>query len=332
MPKELRQNNPDRVAVKEAPFLLREESLPSHLAPLLDTYTFRRSSIAEIDNSYPLTHSAWPGLPETTSSDLRAREMINAPMLGAYTKDEEMVGYSRLLWGYDNEGKSELAIHMTAIKKGLRDGGIGEALQWQARQVALEFPQPPVDQLTATFDNLQGRNCNLPFKIGMVCGSAGGRFIPDAYSSLTGEQHKGNPTDRFQGRWYINSEWVNARREERIQLPTTEQVRNLTTVVDFTVDKEKDIPIPTTPDTSRNDPYLAMPIPLNWDSLLAADRHDGYPVANAWRQTTREVIEHYHSSGYTTIGQVTDGERGANFQIMAYGFDPFNPPTELIKQ
>lgn len=336
--KETQITNPDRGNSSRDVFTLHPESVPSDLVPLLSRYEFRRCSVNEIDNSAHLTQNAWPGLPESTSLDLRIRNMINAPMCGAFDSEGNMVGYTRLLWGYDNNGIPEIVSHMTAVSDLVRGEGIGQAFKWQARQIALEFPATPVDQLTVTFDNLQGRNCNVNFnKLGIICGSAGGEFKPDIYGGLTGEQHKGNPTDRYQGRWYLNSEWTRAHLERRVRLLSAEDIRAFPRAISFIVnllDENSSIsgnPVPIGLNLDIEEPFLVMPTPLDWDNLLAEDKQDNYNLTNLWRQVTRKVIINYHNKGYTTVAAITDKERGINLQLFVLNFDSFNPPSELLK-
>jgi hypothetical protein len=88
------------------------------------------------------------------------------------------------------------------------------------------------------------------------------------------------------------------------------------------------IPVPKTVDIELHQPYLKLPIPLDWDKLLRLDKN--YLYSNLWRQATRVVLDKYHANGYTTIGQVSDKASGVNLQILAHNFDPYNPPSELL--
>ena len=331
-----RLDNSDSLAYDTNLFRLRSSNVPEHLQDLLTRYDFRRCSAAEIDDSVALTHNAWPGLPESTSLDLRANEMINAPMCGAFNANDEMVGYTRLLWGYDNRGYPEIVSHMTAVKKDIRDSGIGEALKWLARQIALEFPAYPVGQLSVTFDNLQGRNCYVNItKLGMICGAAGGVFKENAYDALTGEQHRGNPTDRYKARWYLDSPWVKAHLNDEIKKFSLEEVRSYPCALQVNKETTSDqmIPIilPDAANAELQENYITLPIPLNWDVLLSVDKDYGYALAKAWRTATRTLLPVYFGRGYTVISQIQDSERWVNFQIMMKNFDPFKPPKTLLK-
>lgn len=331
----LQPNNPDAVDIKSSVFTLRKENAPIYLQHLFTDYIFRRCTLEEIEKSHTLTEDAWPGMPESQGLDLRANNMINAPQCGAFNKTGDLVGYTRLLWGYTNTGKPQILSHMSAVINQLRNSGIGEALRWLSRQVALEFPISPVTELTITFDNLQGRNSHLNFnKIGVVCGFAGGKFKTNAYGTLTGEQHRGNPTDRYQGRWYLNSEWTIAHLQNRIVLPSLEDARQFPSIINYRPSNDINfgnlLPIPLSTNTKCDGQYISIPVPRNWDLLLKIDKDNNFKLANAWRQSTRDVIQNYHSRGYTTIGQVGDKNNGINLQIMALNFDPFNPPKELL--
>jgi predicted GNAT superfamily acetyltransferase len=330
--------NPDTQTVFESPFILRSDSVPQHLRPLFTKYDFRRLKLEEVLASDNITHNAWPGMVESTGLDLTARELVNAPVGGAFTKEGELVAYSRLLWGYDNLGEPEMHSHMTAVSSQARDGGIGESLKWFGRQMALEFPSNPVTQLSVTFDNIQGRASHVNLnKLGIVVGYAGGVFRRDIYQDLQGEQHRGNPTDRYQARWYMDSEWVLSHLEDRAVPLTTELIQGVPQAVQVGYDEIREgnnlqhLPIPESTNMEIDHAYISLPIPMNWEGLLYADRDYNFRYSNAWRDTTRNVIENYHANGYTTIGQVTDKSAGLNLQLLAYNFNPYNPPQELVQ-
>lgn len=323
---------------KENPFILRKENTPKHLHPTVDKYTFRRATLNEVLNSEHLTQDAWPGIVPSNQHDLTTRDIINEPMGAAFTADGEMIGYTRLLWGFDDEGTPEIHSHMTAVSSKLRDGGVGEALKWQARQIAQEFPKTPVNQHSVTFDNQQGRIAHVNLnKLGMICGDAGGRFRRNVYGELQGEQHRGNPTDRYQALWHLDSDWVQARLEGAVALFPLEEVQAFPNTIDWdykaiTLEPGKPVlPVPTSVDPGLDQPYITLPSPMVWDEFLAVDAVNDRAHANEWRQAHRAAVETYHGNGYTTIMQATDKDRGVNLQVMAKGFDSYNPPKELLR-
>jgi predicted GNAT superfamily acetyltransferase len=323
--------NADLIQNRENVFRVDESTIPERLRPLLSKYVFRRATAEEITQSVEITNNAWPGASETQSHDLTARDMINAPMLGVFDNQGKMIGYSRLLWGYDNGGKPEILSHMTAVYNTVRDGGIGEVLKWQARQVALKFPQVPVEQLTVTFDNMQGRNCHVNInKLGMICGAAGGKFKPDAYTNTGVKQHMGNPADRYKARWWLNSEWTIAHLENRVKIISVEQARAIHQTLSYKI-RSDGVVVPTSMQLNLNSQYLAIAAPMNWDELLEKDSKSGFNLVIEWRLKFREIVQNYHGKGYTTISLVTDAKNGINYHVMKKDFDPFNPPKELLE-
>ncbi len=328
--------NPDRQPASDNPFVLRPENTPKHLHHLFGSHQFRRLTIDEILNSEHLTQDAWPGATPTNQHDLRARNLINEPVCGAFTNDGEMIAYSRLLWGYDNQGRSEVHSHMTAVASSLRNGGVGEALKWQTRQVALEFPKPAVTQQSVTFDNQQGRIAHVNLnKLGMICGAAGGAYKRDVYGEFA-EQHRGNPTDRYLARWYLDSDWVQAHLEEKVRLFPIEEAKSLPSTVQFGYVELSGqsgrpvLPVPKSVDTQLDQPYITLPIPLDWDEFLRLDAGSNRVHANQWRQAHRAVLDTYHANGYTTVLQATDRDAGVNLQVLAKDFDPYRPPAGLL--
>lgn len=327
----------ERLRGSDNPFVLRPENTPSHLHPLFEKYTFRRATRNEVLNSEHLTQDAWPGIEPTNKHDLTTRDLINEPMCAVFGQDGDMIGYTRLLWGYDDKGTPEIHSHMTAVSSRLRDGGVGEALKWQARQVAQEFPKTPVNQHSVTFDNQQGRIAHVNLnKLGMVCGAAGGSFRRNVYGELQGAQHRGNPTDRYQALWHLDSEWVMAHLEERVNLFPGEMVEALpkSVVFDYIETPQGDsvavLPVPKTVDTQLESPYITLPSPLVWDEFLRMDADNHLVNVNQWRQAHRAVLDTYFSQGYTSIMQATDKNAGVNLQVLARDFDPYHPPRELL--
>jgi predicted GNAT superfamily acetyltransferase len=118
----------------------------------------------------------------------------------------------------------------------------------------------------------------------------------------------------------LNSEWTLAHLEERVTSFSLDQARSLPRTI-ATLDKAN---------LNLNDRYITMPIPLNWDDLLANESKNNYELANKWRVISRSVIQNYYARGYTTITQVKDEEHETNLQIMALNFNPFEPPSELL--
>lgn len=321
--------NPDLLPSRDDLLALRSEFLPKRLHSLLDQYTFRRCRDNEILASRELTKQGWPGMEETTAVDLISRDLINSPMCGVFDVDNRMVAYSRLLWGIDNAGNMEIHSHMTTVLPTTRDGGIGEALKWFARQIALTYPNAPVDQLTVTFDNMQSRNCHINFnKLGIICGYAGGRFIRNTYTEIHGRQHIGNPTDRYSGRWLLNSPWTVIHlygREKRLVMMDISEFP-----VVLSSNLSSGIPEPYTIDlTQDNSAFVTLAIPAEWDDLLSKDRESDYSLCNIWRQANREVLEHYFAARFTTVAQVNDPTSSLSYQLLVKDFDVSNPPKIL---
>ena len=127
-----------------------------------------------------------------------------AILIGAYDRDDRMVGFVYSLVGTKN-GKAMQWSHMAGVLPEHRGQGLGHQLKvaQRARALAAGF-----DLIEWTFDPLQAINAHLNFRrLGVVCDEYAENIYGDSSSVL----HRGTPTDRLVVQWNIRAAAVATR-------------------------------------------------------------------------------------------------------------------------
>jgi predicted GNAT superfamily acetyltransferase len=123
-------------------------------------------------------------------------------VLGAFAGDE-LIGFTLAVAGV-REGECYLHSHMTGIKEGFRDRGVGRALKALQREEALGRG---IRLIEWTFDPLELRNAHFNLnRLGAVCS----RYLPNLYGVTTSPLHRGLATDRLLAQWRLDSSRVMA--------------------------------------------------------------------------------------------------------------------------
>jgi predicted GNAT superfamily acetyltransferase len=118
-------------------------------------------------------------------------------VLGAF-HGSELVGFTMAIAGWRNR-KPFLHSHMTAVRDGFRDRGIGRQLKLFQRADALAGG---ISLIEWTFDPLDAKNAYFNF---MRLGAIVRRYVPNAYGITTSPLHGALPTDRLVAEWHLRS-------------------------------------------------------------------------------------------------------------------------------
>lgn len=118
-------------------------------------------------------------------------------VLGAF-HGADLVGFTMAVVGWRSR-KPFLHSHMTAVRDGYRDRGIGRRLKLFQRSDALGRGIALVEW---TFDPLVTKNAYFNF---MRLGAIARRYLPDAYGITTSPLHGSLPTDRLVAEWHLKS-------------------------------------------------------------------------------------------------------------------------------
>jgi predicted GNAT superfamily acetyltransferase len=118
-------------------------------------------------------------------------------VLGAFDSNH-LVGFTMAIAGWRNR-KPFLHSHMTAVRDGYRDRGIGRQLKLFQREDALSRG---ISLIEWTFDPLDTKNAYFNL---MRLGAIARRYVPNAYGITTSPLHGSLPTDRLVAEWHLRS-------------------------------------------------------------------------------------------------------------------------------
>lgn len=194
-------------------------------------------------------------------------------VLGAF-RGEQAVGFAFGLLA-QHRGRLYHASHMLGVHPGFQETGIGAALKWRQRELALARG---LGVMTWTFDPLEARNAHFNLhKLGAV----GRTYLEDHYGKMDDDLNRGLPSDRIRVEWQLD---VDARDGQRAPIPVTAH---------RIVRSGPSGPILDLPDTSRRETIL-IEAPENVQQL----KRDAIAQARAWRSAQRSAFRWAFDNGY----------------------------------
>ncbi len=215
-------------------------------------------------------------------------------LLGAYS-GARLVGFVAGFVGLRGNGRFKHASHMMGIHPEFQGQGIGTRLKLAQRQAV---QQQGLDLITWTYDPLETANARLNIrKLGAVCRT----YIPNLYGEIGGI-NAGLPSDRFQVEWHINSRHVANRLAGNDAGEAAVPNHLILNPVG-----ENGRPPETTKSPSEVRHFVQ--IPANIRTLKTQDM----PLAQAWRQHTRQLFTDLFTHNYTIIDFVLQEERAFYF-------------------
>jgi predicted GNAT superfamily acetyltransferase len=215
---------------------------------------------------------------------LKVSQILGGVAAGAYDAEGALVGFVFGMTGV-KDGEVVHWSDMLAVKRGLRDTGLGRRLKAHQREVLLERG---VTKMLWTFDPLQSRNAHLNFsRLGIVVRE----YVRDMYGQTDSPLHHGIGTDRFIALWLMDSDRVRRRVEEGERPP--DDLEDAAPLV-LEADTDGPLPVPGRRDLSATGPRVRVAIPGDVSHVMASSMD----VAVAWREATREVLTHYMAGGY----------------------------------
>lgn len=201
--------------------------------------------------------------------------------------------------------------HMLGVLPGLRDSGIGFALkraQWQVVR------KQGIDRITWTFDPLQSRNAHLNItRLGTVCNT----YLREVYGGMRDELNAGLASDRFQVDWWVNTQRVERRLGRRprgeLELSNYDSARiphiyQVTIGADSFVRPPEHFSLP-------GEAMLLAEIPSDFMQIRQAD----FPLAVAWRASTRQVFEACFALGYLVTDFIYERESRRSYYVLTHG-------------
>ncbi|MBW3534994.1 MAG: GNAT family N-acetyltransferase [Gemmatimonadetes bacterium] len=211
-------------------------------------------------------------------SVLKIAERLGGIAAGAWEPDGRLVGFVFGLTGLEH-GRPVHWSDMLAVRRGVRDAGLGRRLKEYQRERCLALG---VRRCYWTFDPLEARNAFL--NLGRL-GAVVREYARDMYGRSDSPLHRGIGTDRFVALWRLDSERVARRLAGREGPPSSGTVRDLPQA--FAVETRGDgLPVPggvAVPDAPR----FLVPVPASIQEVKARDPE----LAGAWRAATRAAME-----------------------------------------
>jgi predicted GNAT superfamily acetyltransferase len=192
--------------------------------------------------------------------------------------------------------------HMLGIHPEWRDTGLGFALKCVQRDHVLK---QGLKLVTWTFDPLLSRNAYLNIsRLGAVCNT----YLRSEYGQMRDGLNIGLESDRFQVDWWLDS----ARVETRLN-GSDKKVASLDDHhhedVELMAAGTEGQPLSGLPMLDRN--RLLVEIPEDFLTIKA----DDFPLAKAWRSSSRAVFEKAFANGFIVTDFVHDG--GRSFYVFS---------------
>ncbi len=218
-------------------------------------------------------------------SMLKIAGMLGGVAAGAFDESGTLTGFVFGLTGV-RDGEVVHWSDMLAVRRGVRDQGLGEELKRYQRSVLMERG---VQKVFWTVDPLQARNAHLNFsKLGIVVRE----YVPDMYGQSDSPLHRGIGTDRFVALWLLDSDRVRRRVEGRERGPGSEVAQGVPAALDA-----RSAGGWVEPDEPRLD-LDAERVTVAIPSDISAIMGESTDLAVAWRSATRTALRHYLGSGW----------------------------------
>jgi predicted GNAT superfamily acetyltransferase len=162
-----------------------------------------------------------------------------------------------------------------------------------------------LDQITWTFDPLQGRNARFNLrKLGAVCNT----YFQNLYGEMTDALNQGLPSDRFRVDWWLASDHVTRRLRGEFTAPELSPA--ICPVLNPGISLEAGVTAPAGVFALPESVFCLVEIPTN----LALLKQRAPELALQWRLQTREIFETAFRQGYTAVDMLRREER--NYYLL----------------
>jgi chorismate synthase len=217
---------------------------------------------------------------------LKVSQILGGVAAGAYDSQEKLTGFVFGMTGV-KDGEVVHWSDMLAVRRGVRDTGLGTRLKAYQRQVLLERG---IEKMFWTFDPLQSRNAYLNFaKLGIVVRE----YARDMYGQTDSPLHRGIGTDRFIALWQLATPRVERRVSGAERGLEQVDVGGYPVALDAT-QASHELVRPGDPALDLDAPRVRVAIPADISGLMARSMD----LAVAWREATRAALTHYLDRGY----------------------------------
>lgn len=261
-------------------------------------------TIREFHDCVALQEETWGhGFSERVApAILKVAQILGGVSAGAYDARGSLVGFVFGMTGV-RDGEVVHWSDMLAVRRGLRDTGLGTRLKAYQRSALLERG---VTKMFWTFDPLQSRNAYLNFsKLGIVVRE----YARDMYGQTDSPLHRGIGTDRLIALWLMDTERVDRRIRGEERGPTAEEAGEGRVAL-----AEKPggsaLPEPGQPDLGLDGPDVRVAVPSDISEIMATSME----LAVAWREAARAALTHYLAHGYE-VREFLRGQRTSHYLL-----------------
>jgi predicted GNAT superfamily acetyltransferase len=235
---------------------------------------------------------------------LKVAQILGGISAGAYAPDGSLVGFVFGMTGLRN-GELVHWSDMLAVKRGIRDGGLGTRLKAYQRQVMMEHG---LTKMHWTFDPLQSRNAYMNFsKMGIVVRE----YAENMYGELDSPLHRGIGTDRFIALWLMDSERVRRRMAGEERGPGPEGQSAYPAALGANLREGGRPPEPGRVLMGMEDPVVSVAIPADISAIMV----ESMELAVAWRLGTRLALTHYMDRGYE-VRELVRGQQASHYLLF----------------
>lgn len=263
---------------------------------------------------------------------LKVAQILGGVSAGAYDDHGALAGFVFGMTGV-RDGEVVHWSDMLAVRRGIRDAGLGTLLKAYQRDTLLELG---VTKMYWTFDPLQSRNAYLNFsKLGIVVRE----YARDMYGQTDSPLHRGIGTDRFIALWHMDSQRVARRISGAERGPTAAEAGGGVVALGeragggVATGGEADggpsgggatsaeappagqapatsLPEPGEPVLTLDGPDIRVAVPADISEIMAASMD----LAVAWREATRAALTHYMNQGYE-VREFLRGPRTSHYVL-----------------
>ncbi len=236
---------------------------------------------------------------------MKVAQILGGVAAAAWSPDGSLGGFIFGMTGV-RDGKVVHWSDTLAVRRGIRDSGLGTRLKAYQRSVLLERG---VTEANWTFDPLQSRNAYVNFaKLGIVARE----YVRDIYGESGSPLHRGIGTDRLIAVWPMDSERVRRRVSGEEKGPGAGVLRECREVLGATPGAGTGAARPGGVHLGAEDPVVSVAIPADVLALMA----ESLELAVAWREATRTVLTHYLGRGYE-VRELVRGTHASHY--LLYG-------------
>jgi predicted GNAT superfamily acetyltransferase len=262
-------------------------------------------TIEEFHDCVALQEETWGhGFSERVApAILKVAQILGGVSAGAYDDDGSLVGFVFGMTGVRN-GEVVHWSDMLAVRRGIRDTGLGTRLKAYQRETLLERG---VTKMYWTFDPLQSRNAYLNFsKLGIVVRE----YARDMYGQTDSPLHRGIGTDRFIALWLMDTERVARRVGGAERGPDANQAGAAPSALE---EKPGGAPLPEpgVPDLTLEGSDVRVAVPSDISEIMATSMD----LAVAWREATRSALTHYLAHGFE-VREFLRGQRTSHYLLI----------------